>query len=91
MPSASLPKATGNVMGKSKESRQWLQSLKYKCHFCRNVLLKVPLSGLWLILAVLGVRCWYCPHCFEIRIRPCGWLRLVLAPFWAVINMLHRQ
>ena len=78
-------------MSKSKESRQWLESLKYKCHFCRNVLLKVPLSGLWLILAVLGVRCWYCPHCFEMRIRPCGWLRLVLAPFWAVFNMLPRR
>jgi hypothetical protein len=88
---ANPPESAGTVMNTSKESRPWLQSLKYKCHFCRKVLVKVPLSGLWYLLLLLGFRSYYCPHCFGARIRPCGWLRLLLAPFWAIFNLLRRQ
>jgi hypothetical protein len=79
----------GKKMSAQKHSPKWTDSIRYKCHFCRNVLLKVPSDSVWFLFLLLGFRRFYCPHCFEMRIRPCGWLRGLLAPAWILFNVLR--
>ena len=47
-------------------------------------------SGTYLtVLTVLGLRHLQCPHCFEVRLRPYGWLRLLLLPFWGAVKLVR--
>lgn len=63
-------------------------SLKYRCGFCRVVQHRVPRNFAWHLIRVLGLSRYYCPHCFQIQIRPSGWLRLVMLPFRVVAHCL---
>jgi hypothetical protein len=79
---------TGKKMSASQHSPSWKKSLQYKCSFCREYLRKVPLTAFWLMLLLFGFRRYYCPHCFQMRVRPGGWLKMALAPFWLILNVL---
>jgi hypothetical protein len=60
--------------------------LRYKCGFCREILVPVPATILWYAATLAGCGRFYCPHCFEIQIRPCGWLRWLLLPIRMVAS-----
>ena len=69
-------------------SARMAEALRYKCSFCRAHMSKVPLTLLWIPLWLIGFRQYYCVHCFEIRIRPTGWLRWLLSPFRMLFRFL---
>lgn len=89
MSASTKSRPAGRPMSASKHSPRWIEAIRYKCHFCRNVLRKVPLESIWFLLLPLGFRRLYCPHCFEMKIRPSGWLRLLISPLWILFNFLR--
>lgn len=54
--------------------------VEYKCHFCRDRLKTVEPTMREYALALFGLRNHFCPHCFEISLRPVGWLKLLTSP-----------
>jgi hypothetical protein len=61
----------------------------YRCSFCRDVLKPVPRDALQVALCVLGLRHMQCPHCFGTRIRPYGWLKILVMPFWGTAKLFR--
>ena len=63
----------------------------YRCRFCRDQLKPMPYRLADAVFFVLGLRPHYCPHCFEISLRPAGWLRIVWWPFlllWRLVGKM---
>lgn len=75
------PRHSGKLMNAPRHSQLWKEVLRYRCDFCRNVRVPIPLTAVWLFVWLLGFRQDYCPHCFQVRVRPCGWLKMLLMPF----------
>gem|GEM_PF-420367 len=73
---------------RSSDPNPWRDALRHRCGFCRVIMRTVPLTFLWGMVWPLGLRRYYCPHCFEMRVKPTGWLLMVLAPFRLVIRLL---
>ncbi|MFO0977363.1 MAG: hypothetical protein U0996_13265 [Planctomycetaceae bacterium] len=48
------------------------------------------MKGFSYALWILGFREYYCPHCFEIRVRPAWWLKWLVAPFRYLWQALFR-
>lgn len=62
--------------------------VEYKCYFCRESLKPIAPSIGERLLTLAGVRHLYCPHCFEVKLRPWGWLKVMLWPFVFVSRCL---
>ncbi|MBL8818073.1 MAG: hypothetical protein JNL58_18750 [Planctomyces sp.] len=58
----------------------------YRCGFCRDPLMPAPLKGIGWVLAIFGIRDHFCPHCFQLKPRPWGWLKVVLWPVFMVMK-----
>ncbi len=58
--------------------------LQFRCNFCRDPLRPTPWSFTEVLLALVGFRHLYCPHCFGIALRPFGVMTLLLWPLFAV-------
>ena len=85
------PRRSGKLMSAPRHSPLWKEVLRYRCDFCRNVRVRVPLTALGFLVWLLGFRGYYCPHCFQVRIRPCGWLKLLLAPFRFIAGIFRSK
>ncbi len=74
-------------MSAPRHSTLLFELLRYRCGFCRKVMARVPPTAFWFLAGVLGLRKYYCPHCFQVRVRPFGWLKVLLVPFRLMAGM----
>ena len=56
---------------------------QFRCNFCRDPLKPTPWNFTEVLLACIGLRHLYCPHCFGIALRPFGLMTLLLWPLFA--------
>ena len=75
-------------MSAPRHSPIWVEAKRFRCDFCRDVLLRVPPTAFWFAVSLIGFRRYYCPHCFQERIRPCGWLKYLFLPFRFAVKSL---
>ncbi len=78
-------------MSAPRHSPLWSEALRYRCGFCRKVMVRVAPTAFWFLAGLLGFRQYYCPHCFQVRVRPFGWLKVLLRPFRFIAGFIRRR
>lgn len=82
-------------MNDSSTGKSLQQASPYKCGFCQEFLRPVPLSVAECFRALTLTRTHFCPHCFDVFVRPAGLLRHVPGLVWYFnsrqFNLLLRE